>query len=532
MKKIFIAIILVLFITSITPVLGATHTTEISTILDEDGGYISDLTEGNDTDWSSPAYHTCGGTPCNAIKVMENYTWNPLWDDGTNFSIKIKTNSTSGNTLIYVWNYTDSSFDQVDGFGNGGTAVNRTVSGLDAFVVSGNEFRIRTSVASGTNSDTQYFESLLSWEGDPVITNCSGGGTEYLTFFGYDEDSGTAINFDLEIDTVFDTGNQSFTFSGANNYSICVEPGTETYDFDAILKYSATGYSTRYYYIENAELTPSGENVSLYLLNNSDSTLITNRVLDQSESEEPNVIIQCQRYDIGEGTYILVAEGRTDFSGYAYINLKAHETYKFFLVRNGIILREYDPMQLETDDLIFYISTVEIPEYFDYYNKVITSCIYDNTTAPTNVTCSYVDTSGLTMDMNFSVDQLTQAGYLNVCNDSSSSSSGSFICNLPNNATYKYHLKGTYHSETYIWQQGFISLGEAMTFGVVGLILAFLLVSFSAFISHYDIKASLIATAFSIIFCMASRLIATGVETLAMMMTVALIFMIVTIKVK
>ena len=531
MKRILLLLMIIALVT--IPVLGATHETEVSTILDEDGAYITDILEGNDTDWSSPAYHTCAGTPCNAIKVIENYTWNPLWDDGENFSIQIKTNSTSGNTLVYAWNWTDSSFDLIDSYGNGGSAVNVTNSGLDLFVVSGNEFRIRTSVASGLNSDTQYFESYLSWEGDPVITNCSVGGVEYLTFYGFDEEAG-AIVYDLEIDTVFDEGNQSFTFSGLNNYSICADPGTETYTLDAILKYSATGYSTRYYYIENATITPSGSNINLYLLNSSDSTLITNRVLDQSESEESDVIIQCQRYDIGEGTYTLVAEGRTDFSGYTYINLKQHETYKFFLVRDGVVLREYEEMQLETDDLTFYISTTEIPEYFDYWDQVTTSCSYDNTTVPSEITCSYIDTSGLTMDMNFNVDELTQAGYINVCNDTSSGASGSFSCILTTNSTFKYYMTGTYYSdpEEYVWQQGFVSFGGVMMFGVVGLLMAFLLVSFSAFMSYYDVRASLIATAFSIIFSIATGLIYAGIENITMMLTVALIFMIVAVKVK
>jgi len=528
-----IIIILILLFACVSPVLGATHTTEVSIIQDEDGGYISDLTEGNDTDWNSPAYHTCVGTPCNSIKVIENYTWNPLWDDGENFSIKIKTNSTSGNTITYAWNYTDSSWDSIDSFTNGGSATNRTIPGLDDFFVSGNDIRIRTSVASGLNSNTQYFESYLSWDGDPIITNCSGGGTEYLTFYGFDEEAGEII-YNLEIDTIFDEGEQSFTFSGSNNYSICASPGDENYTLTAILKYSAENYSTRYYYIENATITPSGSNISLYLLNESYSELITAVVLDQSESEEPDVIIQVQRYDIGEGTYTLVAEGKTDFSGYTYINLKIHETYKFFLVRNNIILREYQSMQLETVSLVFYISTIEIPEYFDYWDKVVTSCIYDNSTAPTNITCSYIDTSGLTMEMFFNVDKITQVGSINVCNETSSGSSGTFICNLETNDTYKFYLNGVYYSdpETNVWKSGFISLGGGSIFGVVGLVMAFLLISFSAFLSYYSIRASLVATAFTIIFSIATGLIYAGVESISMMLSIALLFMLVAIKVK
>ena len=95
-------------------------------------------------------------------------------------------------------------------------------------------------------------------------------------------------------------------------------------------------------------------------------------------------------------------------------------------------------------------------------------------------------------------------------------------------------MTGTYFSdpETYVWQQGFITLGGAVLFGVVGLLMSFLIVSFCAFISYYDVRASLIATAFGIIFCIASGLLYAGVENITMMLTVALIFMIVAVKVK
>jgi len=367
------------------------------------------------------------------------------------------------------------------------------------------------------------------------ITNCSGGGTPFLNFAGKDEKTNSAMNYsqDMTITLSNSSGNTdswSFEFRNQTNYSICIYPSFATYQADSTSKYFATGYSTRYHYLDNATPTSTTQNISLYLLNSSDSTLITMLVKDQVENPVEDEIILIQKQDLGTGTYNQVAEAKSDFSGYAYTYLQLHENYKFFLLKDGVVEREYEPMPLESSSLTFYISQVDIPEYFSYYNKVATSC----TNVSNNWTCSWIDTSGLTADMNLYVGRIDQAGETSICDYTDSGASGTFVCDLSGGGNFRYVLKGTYHSDpiTYIWQSGYIGGASVVDFGVVGLILTLLVVMFVAYMTHNDVKLCLVSTAFALIFCSVISLIRFGADAMAMTFTVGIISGIVAFKIR
>lgn len=541
---------------------------------------IDEISKGAVSDWLNSAqfsnwvesdqWYLESGVDTKNITSYFNYTYDILqvesihysfWD---NYGLMSPSGAYNINATLKQWNYTSSAWVTVDlyEFTQTVPSVGATCHQIDIDVYTTSDF------INGTNY--MRFQQLLNFYNDTDVNDavgtsfsCDGwnSGTTIVALVEYnfvplyeldgdcsfgdmvlnitaqDEEDDSYLTFDIDYDFDIENGDGSFeenvSLEGRNNdsYQICIYPGNESYYITGISNYWDDGYSERYYYLENASVISPGTELSLYLLNESDSTQVTMQVLDQAESPEDDVIIQVQKYKIGEGVYDLVAEGKTDFSGYAYINLELGEIYKFFLIRDGNILREYEPMQLQTTSLVFYISTVDIPEYFDYYDKVATSCIFSNTTL--NLTCSYTDTSGLTMEMDFTVDRLDQAGYTNVCSENSSSSSGSFVCSLADNRSYKYSMIGEYQEETYIWEQGFLSLGEdVVNFGSVGILMAFILVSISGLISFYDIKASLIATAFSLIFSIMTGLILVGVETITMMISIAFIFMLVAFKVK
>lgn len=511
------------------------HSTENSITTDEAPPYITDIEMANDTNYSTDAYHTCGGTPCDSLQILENYSYNEHWEDAEtiNITLQFSTNSTSGNTLAYAWNYTDSSYDYIGGYGNAGSQTYYQVFDLeDDFIETGEDLKFRISIGSGLNSDTSYFESTLYWYGYPYFTNCSDDGTVYVNFYGVDENTQEAVDFNFEIYIEMTESNASFDMSGQNNYSICIDPSNETYTVDAIVRYSATGYAERYYYLDSATLSPTNESIILYLLNKSDADLITMAILNELNLPESDIVVRAQKQDIGLGTYIQVAEARSDFEGFAYANMELGENYKFYLTQDGVVLREYEEMQLQTDALTFYVSSVEIPEYFSYYDQVATSCDYDNSTK--NLTCNYVDTSGLSMTMIFNVSRMGQAGRINQCNDTSSSSSGTFICQLTDNATYQYSMYGCYPNDCgFTWQSGWIGLGDiGVDFGITGLFLALLIVCFCSFTAYYDTRLALISTAFGFIFCGITNLIQFGAEGIGIMFSVAIITGIVAIKVR
>jgi len=387
--------------------------------------------------------------------------------------------------------------------------------------------------------DGGWVYQYLKYDDDKLINNCSYSfpyNSKTITFVGNNEETKNVMNYSQDITLDFKNSflttdlNNSFQFRNQTNYSICLAPLWTTYFVNSTSKYYATGFSERYYYLENATLSNSSQNITLYLLNSSSSTLITMVIKDQVENPVENEIVLVQKQDLGTGTYIQVAEAESDFSGYAYIYLKLHENYKFFLTKNGIVQREFEPMQLESTTLTFYVSQVDVPEYFSYYDNVATSC----TNVSNNLTCNWIDTSGLTADMTLYVGKIDQVGETTVCDYTNSSSSGTFICDLSGGGNFRYVLKGTYHSTpiTYVWQSGFIGGTSVVDFGVVGLVLTLLIVMFVAYMTHNDVKLCLVSTAFAIIFCSVISLIRLGTDAMAMSFTVGIISGIIAFKIR
>jgi len=512
------------------------HTTENS-IISQDGTScaITDLTKGNDTDWSTFAYCTCGGTPCSSVKLYENYTYNSDWNrsDTTMLYVTLKygMNHTYGTTKLYVWNYTKNDWSTPINYANGIGNVTVTAQlPKNNFVNGTNPIQTYFVSSQSTNSINYFFSTKVLWSGDPYVTNCSSGyGSPYLTYTCKNELTSSNVVCDLDTSILIGSANQSFQFRNNYTYQVCIDPNNTAYVLNATSKYSNTSYSTRYHFLENANVS-SNQNITLYLLNSSESTLIAMIIKDQVENPVENEIVLAQKQDLGTGTYTQVAEAKSDFSGYAYTYLKMHEIYKFFLIKNGIVQREFEPMQLESTTLTFYVSQIDTPEYFSYYNNVATSC----TNVSNNLTCSWIDTSGLTADMNLYVGRIDQAGETTFCDYIDSSSSGTFVCDLSSGGNFRYVLKGTYHSNpiTYVWQSGYIGGSSVVDFGVVGLVLTLLIVMFVAYMTHNDVKICLISTAFALIFCSVISLIRFGADAMAMTFTVGIISGIVAFKIR
>jgi len=173
-------------------------------IVDNDGAYISNLAYGNDSDWGSYANHTCGGAPCNSLNIYLNYTYNPDINVTTasNLSITIKTNSTSGNTLIYMHNYTSNSFKQIGGYATASyQAVNVTFSNLDinSYTNNSKPVQVRVIIGSGLNSDTMFFESQLRYQEVNYPTNLTIRTNNTIVYQNLSTFNGSVNDIDLNI---------------------------------------------------------------------------------------------------------------------------------------------------------------------------------------------------------------------------------------------------------------------------------------------------------------------------------------------
>lgn len=466
----------------------------------------------------------------NATITYDSQTFDSSVYEGQTSNFWVKVNSTPDISNVNAWlvyNGTSYAYTTKSQSGSYWTFT-KTLTIPSVNADANISFYWNFTYSNATSTYAQNFSSNNQTVYVLSIYNCSSGNVS-LNFTGYNEETNASMNYDIEatftywISSAF-SKNMSFKLNNSNNYLVCIAPSNAVIYSNATIKYSNSTFSTRYYYLQSTTLTNSTSNIKLYLLSNTSSSLITITVYDELNNPKSDIVIQAMKQNVGLGTYTLVAEGKSDFSGLSYIYLKLHEIYKFLLMEDGVILREYEPMQLETTTLEFHVSTADVPEYFSYYDKVATSCSFNN--ASKVLTCTYADTSGLTMDMLFNVTRIGIVGETSQCTLSSSSPSGSFTCTLSGNYTYKYNLVGKYYSNplTYLWQSGFIDMiGGGVSFGAVGLFLALILVCFLPLTARYDIRIAVILTAFGIIFSIVAGLIRLQVDQMAVIFSVALI---------
>jgi hypothetical protein len=476
----------------------------------------------------------------NATITYDSETFDNSVYEGQTSNFWVKVNSTPDISNVNAWlvyNGTSYAYTTKSQDGSNWTFTKAlTIPSVNADTNISFYWNFTYSNATGTYA--QNFSSNNQTVYVLKLYNCTSGNIT-LNFTGYDEISKALINYKMDSTITYwppgkpFTKNFSYSYTGNNTYYVCIAPSTITLYADAIIKYWNDSYSTRYYYLQNATLTNSTQNISLYLLNSSSSTLIAINVLDQLSNPQADVVVMIEKENIGNGSYSLVAEAKTDYSGTSYTYLKLGENYKVLLASNGTVLREYNPFQLQSTSLTFYISQSAIPEYFSYIGKVATSCNLDNST--NTLICSYVDTSGLTMNMTLKVTQTTQAGDMDYCLNSSTGTSGSFVCNLAANYSYKYSLTGTYYSTPtdYLWQSGFANLSSNTNlFGEMGLIISLIFIIFMPFLANWDVRIALLLQGAGIIISLMAGFIFGGSNTQLLIILVAVIEGVVIYKVK
>ncbi len=130
---------------------------------------ITNLLNGNDTDWDTYAYCTSGDTPPNSLKVLENYTYNSEWEseETYNISVRIKVNTTSGSSVkLYLWNYTANDWEIVIQESASGQPENFTVYNINRkhFIFEDKPLQLFVVVSAGLHSKYSYYESQVIWE--------------------------------------------------------------------------------------------------------------------------------------------------------------------------------------------------------------------------------------------------------------------------------------------------------------------------------------------------------------------------------
>ncbi len=296
------------------------------------------------------------------------------------------------------------------------------------------QFSIGSNGANLTSGNLSWIENYIE------VSNCSTlgiGETNYnLTFNFYDEDSAlitpTLVNASMQaVFLVSSENNQLFNYtsswSGVGNATMCVS-GPNNLTVTTQQEYSATGYSTRNYYISNLSLNQNA-NYSLYSYPTTDSIQTAVTFQDASFRPRQNVIASFQRYFPGNNTYLAVAMCKTDLSGLCTIPLKAPAAYYDISLYDGYtLLYRFTNVQFPCVASVCSRTLTETATQTAnlYYNRTAVSCAV----SVGNVSsCSFTVLTGEQHSFNYTVYNLTSNRSI-VCTQLLTASGGTMICAL------------------------------------------------------------------------------------------------------
>ncbi len=349
-------------------------------------------------------------------------------------------------------------------FNNSGGPIdshNRTkdfISELQAYLQDCEDYNctipLNISYTAGEAARIKLLDLDIDYTSFDWLTNCSETNAANALNFTLKNESSSAIiggNTELsfsvwEADDVDTIRNYSFTFTDYSNFSICVQPNHAMYIVDMMAEYGASGFSTRYYHLDNAEVSNATNLIDLYLASSSETTTITVYVKNAANAKVEDAVVLVQLYDVGTNTYTTVEVLKTDFEGKGVINIVTPGWYKFIVAKDGVVLKSFTPIQIltTTTSVTLKLDLDVIGEFFNVYNNIAGVCTFNNVT---NVfRCEATDTTGLFRKFEFEVQHNLAAGYSTICNETATTSSVTFTCLLPNVSsvgqgnTYRYSL--------------------------------------------------------------------------------------------
>lgn len=343
-------------------------------------------------------------------------------------------------------------------------------------------------VTTTTETRTSENESITVYKATLALCSAIANQTS-INFTFYNEEEVTApvaSNMDLTVWIYPDAAHTvnvttSFNFTDVYNATLCIYPTWATVYVDTWQAYwgnETSNDSPRAYFLDDAELDNSTEEVSLYVLNDTYATLIAVSVADTDATPVTGAYVYFARYYPAENVYRTVSMIRTDDFGAGSTYLRPNDIwYRFTITKDGTTLGTFSPQTVACDpaELICNLYLTLAPdtwlEYISYYDQFSYACAF-NATGTNATVCSYADASGL---MKYARLQVWKTGLFSptsVCDTSLTTASGSLTCPLGNvSGQYVYTLSAHFADEITLYQDELDYSGTSSAlFGTTGLI--------------------------------------------------------------
>ncbi len=221
-----------------------------------------------------------------------------------------------------------------------------------------------------------------------------------------------------------------------DTFEFCISLPSLEYSIDAQIDYTASDKVLRTYYIQNGTATNETNNITLYLLPETESTSIMVYVKDYLLNALIERVVKAQRYDTGEGIWKTVELTRTDDTGQGLLHLLEEDAdYKFLIEYQGNNVYSSEPRRIvcTSSPCSIEFKVGESSEEVILFNNIdgITYDLSFNNESE-NIVFVWDDVTGLTSYFRLLVEKQGYKDSTTICDVQSTDTSGSLVCSLAN----------------------------------------------------------------------------------------------------
>lgn len=302
-----------------------------------------------------------------------------------------------------------------------------------------------------------------------------------INFTFIDEETKELINFTNVtyelISTMYSSSNHT---TNGTAFESLLSPGTYT------IRYDAVGYDQRFYYLNLVDRNTY--NLSLYLLNSTQSDAITATVFDLGNRYIEGAVLHALRYNIDTNLYDLVSMVTTGVDGEALLYLQKNtEFYKFYIYFNDVLVQETIPNYIKKDNINFQIDIAStLGESFDRTQNTLYNLSFDNST--NDYIFAFIDENGLLTQAKLEVYKFISSKKVLVGSQSLTAAAGTLTVNInpvENNTKYLGQAY-LYFSPPLLVETLDYYLPGATPIGIYAVFLGWLLTIGFAFIALYS----------------------------------------------
>lgn len=321
---------------------------------------------------------------------------------------------------------------------------------------------------------------------DIEIDNCTTGNISLNIAF-YDESNPTTrinttldyyMNFTLEDNPVSVDFSRQLT--GANNYSICINPANATFSATILNDFSATGFEKRNYWIQNISLNGSSNyQLNLYHINSSTTNLakVNLYLTDDNDNVLSGWFIKVLKFDFSTNTYLNSESLKTDLNGQSMTNLALYTTRYMFIITDtqGIVRLTTTQEEIYLTNIFFKVNLQNNPmSLINDLTGISAGIVFNNAT--NNFTLTFNDPSSTITGATLTVIKRTPYGDSVISTNSVSGTGGTIVgatdgTNGTFIATATINGQSTYN--TWTIESTTATIGSAFNnWGLMGLFLA------------------------------------------------------------